>query len=104
MGEIVIVATEPDQSKWSLDRVVELVRGTDGAIREVLVNSAGNLSHKAINKLIPLKLGYDPRRDETFNEEDVPEVMDDEAEGVETSTRPKRRTATVVEDLMKSLI
>ena len=72
------------------------------------MNSRGNLSRKMINKLIPLELGNDPRRDETLNEEEVPEVMDDETVGVgappETFTRPKWRAATAAGDLMKSVI
>ena len=58
--------------------------------------------------MIPLELGDDAKRDETLNEGDVPEVVDDESEGVEappeTSTRPKRRVATAMGDLMKTLI
>ena len=101
VGEVVIVDTEPDHSKWSLGRVVELIRSTDGAVGEVLVNSKGNLSCKTINKLIPLDLKDNQRRDEALDEEKVPEAIIDEAAGVEalpeTITRPKWRAPKLLE-------
>ena len=108
VGEVVIVATEPDRSKWSLGRIVELVQGADGAVREVLIFCKGSVSRKTVEKLIPLELDEVQEENEVLEEEKIPE--EDVTEVVETevlpqiSTRPKRKTAVAADNFIKDLV
>ena len=108
VGEVVIVATEPDRSKWSLGRIVELVEGSDGAVREVLISSRGNLSRKTIEKLIPLELDNIPVEDQVLEEEEAPDEEVSDLMGAEAiprnSARSKRKTALAADDLIKNLV
>ena len=58
IGELVIVGLEQDKSKWTLGKVVDLVKGSDKKIREVLINCQNRLQ-KTVEKLILLELSQD---------------------------------------------
>ena len=59
IGELVIVGLEQNKSKWTLGRVVDLVKGSDEKIREVLINCQNRVLRKTVEKLIPLELSQD---------------------------------------------
>ena len=94
IGELVIVGLEQNRSKWTLGRVVDLVKGSDEKIREVLINCQNRVLRKTVEKLIPLELSQD-------NSEPPKPSLSDDMEG---NSRPQRQAAVKAKERSKNLV
>ena len=83
-GEVVLVHDEQKRALWSLARVKELIRGTDGQIRSaVLATTNGDIT-RPVTKLYPL---------EVRSIAGSPNIGDSLATSGEWVSRPKRSAA-----------
>lgn len=87
-NEVVIVKVKDDRKSWELGKIVEVVEGRDGKVREVKVRHNGVISRMTVDKLIPLEVS------------DNAKILDSPVEVVEINesqedaiVRPKRKAA-----------
>ena len=100
IGEVVVVKLDTDKSKWVLGKIVSLLPGIDGAIREALVLTNGKTNRRTVDKLIPLEItpeppvvdieNEDPPLDDTQLENEVGPVIEDDPQ---LEVRPRRQAA-----------
>ena len=63
IGDVVMVqAEERNRGKWPLGIVKNLLVGTDGIVREVVLRSGKSLIERAVQHLYPLELSCDRPR------------------------------------------
>ena len=125
VGEVVILGLDSTKDKWELGRVMDLVPGVDGQIREVIVLNKGQRLRKTVEKLIPLEVFPHEQPDAPLDEAEETEVIpmetttpgEPEAEHYnagdsqlpslalpeERPGRPKRRAAEAARQLFKDL-
>ena len=103
-GDVVILNIDHPRHNWTLGRVVDVIVGIDGLIREVKVLSKGHISRKTVVKLIPLELDteLEVRDVKTVANSDESEAC---VENIECpSVRPRRRAADMARALVKDLV
>ena len=91
IGDIVLVK-DIDKGKFPLGKILDVLPGRDGQIREVRLLKKGTVIRITINKLIPLELSQID-----IDNHDLPEVR-------ESEIRPRRQAAKSAELARRDLI
>ena len=107
-GDIVIVGIDQPKNHWHLGKIVKLIHGSDGLVREAELLSKGTVSRKAVDKLIPLELHCDEEEAPLNFWEDesvaTPPPSYDSEPALVPSRRPPRRAAEAARALFKDWV
>ncbi|XP_066983817.1 uncharacterized protein [Macrobrachium rosenbergii] len=90
--EGVLIHDEGPRSKWKLSQVIKLHKGRDKVPRVATLRTAHSQLMRSVIKLYPLELWQDIRE------------TNPATDGIQSSTRPSRRTAQIAAEARKALI
>ena len=97
VGEVYILKTEQPKSQWPLAKVVEVMPDREGVIRAVKVLARGQETLRTLDRLIPLELSIEERRE-------VPQAIPPSSNESNNEGRPTRATAIQSRDRWRDLI
>ena len=98
-GSVVLIHDDKPRLQWRLGLVKELLRGSDGAIRSVSLQTATGLTNRPINKLYPLEITADIQ-----HHKPQPESTSEPPTEPIRSPRPSRRAADIARERIKSCL
>ena len=107
LNDIVLIQSELPRLQWPLGRVIELLPGDDGVVREVKLKTKNGITTRAIDLLYPLECSLKENlSDETNVSPDNSNVNSDVPinDVVISNSRPKRKAAEKFERLMQTKI
>ncbi len=94
VGEVVLIDNlEKDKSTWPLARVVEVIQGRDGLVRNVVLKTAKGIIRRPVQRLAPLEVAPKDPVMLDFHDSPPPEDVQDWNEWVEEAEREAAEAA-----------